>query len=89
MSIERVLDASSARRLSALMLTCGTYVTAGDLVYRVGLPAKSGVGGGIVTVLPGEFAICVWSPGLDATGNSLVGSLALAWLTTRIGRSIF
>ncbi|MEX3940442.1 glutaminase [Paraburkholderia sp. BR10937] len=86
---EPVLDASSAKRLSALMLTCGTYDAAGDFVYRVGLPAKSGVGGGIIAVLPGEFAVCVWSPGLDATGNSLVGSLALEWLTTRTGRSIF
>lgn len=86
---EHVLDASSAKRLSALMLTCGTYDAAGDFVYRVGLPAKSGVGGGIVAVLPGEFAVCVWSPGLDATGNSLVGTLALEWLTTRTGRSIF
>ena len=86
---ERVLDASSAKRLSALMLTCGTYDAAGDFVYRVGLPAKSGVGGGIVAVLPGEFAVCVWSPGLDATGNSLVGTLALEWLTTRTERSIF
>ncbi|WP_322102829.1 glutaminase [Paraburkholderia sp. J41] len=86
---EPVVDASSAKRLSALMLTCGTYDAAGDFVYRVGLPAKSGVGGGIVAVLPGEFAVCVWSPGLDATGNSLVGQLALEWLTTRTGRSIF
>ncbi|MFP6560194.1 glutaminase [Paraburkholderia sp. B3] len=84
-----VLDASSAKRLSALMLTCGTYDAAGDFVYRVGLPAKSGVGGGIVAVLPGEFAVCVWSPGLDPTGNSLVGTLALEWLTTRTERSIF
>ncbi|WP_027794663.1 glutaminase [Paraburkholderia acidipaludis] len=86
---EHVLDASSAKRLSALMLTCGTYDAAGDFVYRVGLPAKSGVGGGIVAVLPGEFAVCVWSPGLDPTGNSLVGTMALEWLTTRTERSIF
>lgn len=86
---ERVLDASSTKRLSALMLTCGTYDAAGDFVYRVGLPAKSGVGGGIVAVLPGEFAVCVWSPGLDTTGNSLAGTLALEWLTTHLGRSIF
>ncbi|TDV38974.1 L-glutaminase [Paraburkholderia caballeronis] len=86
---ERIVDASSAKRLSALMLTCGTYDAAGDFVYRVGLPAKSGVGGGIVAVLPGEMAVCVWSPGLDPTGNSLVGTLALEWLTTRTGRSIF
>ena len=86
---ERILDARSTKRLSALMLTCGTYDAAGDFVYRVGLPAKSGVGGGIVAVLPGEIGICVWSPGLDATGNSLAGTQALESLTTLTGRSIF
>jgi glutaminase len=86
---ERILDASSTKRLSALMLTCGTYDAAGDFVYRVGLPAKSGVGGGIVAVLPGEMAVCVWSPGLDANGNSLAGALSLEWLTTLTRRSIF
>ena len=86
---ERVLHRSAAKRLSALMLTCGTYDAAGDFAYRVGLPAKSGVGGGIVAVLPGEMAVCVWSPRLDANGNSLAGVLALEWLTTRTGRSIF
>jgi glutaminase len=53
------------------------------------LPAKSGVGGGIVALLPGEMAVCVWSPGLDSNGNSLAGVLALEWLTTYTGRSIF
>lgn len=86
---ERILDRSSAKRLSALMLTCGTYDAAGDFVYRVGLPAKSGVGGGIVGVLPGEMAVCVWSPGLDTNGNSLAGTLSLEWLTTLTKRSIF
>jgi glutaminase len=86
---ERILDASSTKRLSALMLTCGTYDAAGDFVYRVGLPAKSGVGGGIVAVLPGEMAVCVWSPRLDGNGNSLAGVLALEWLTTLTGQSIF
>ena len=86
---ERIVDPSSAKRLSALMLTCGTYDAAGDFVYRVGLPAKSGVGGGIVAVLPREMAVCVWSPGLEANGNSLAGTLALEWLTTHSGRSIF
>lgn len=86
---DRVLDSSSAKRLSALMLTCGTYDAAGDFVYRVGLPAKSGVGGGIVAVLPGEMAVCVWSPGLDQNGNSLAGVLSLEWLTTLTNQSIF
>jgi glutaminase len=86
---ERILDISSAKRVSALMLTCGTYDAAGDFAYRVGLPAKSGVGGGIVAVLPGEMAVCVWSPGLDSNGNSLAGVLALEWLTTLTGQSVF
>jgi len=86
---ERILDASSTKRLSALMLTTGTYDSAGDFVYRVGLPAKSGVGGGIVAVLPGKMAVCVWSPGLDVTGNSLAGVQSLEMLTTLTGQSIF
>jgi glutaminase len=86
---ERILETRSAKRLSALMLTCGTYDAAGDFVYRVGLPAKSGVGGGIVAVLPGEMGICVWSPGLDPAGNSLAGTRALELLTSITGQSIF
>lgn len=86
---EHLLTASEAKRMCAVLLTCGTYDAAGDFAYRVGLPAKSGVGGGIVAVLPGEMAVCVWSPGLDANGNSLAGVLALEWLTTHTGQSIF
>lgn len=84
-----ILDGSSTKRLNALALTCGTYDAAGDFAYRVGLPAKSGVGGGIVALIPGELAIAVWSPGLDATGNSLAGSMALERFTTLTARSIF
>lgn len=86
---EVLLDPSRAKRLNALMLTCGTYDAAGDFAFRVGLPAKSGVGGGIVALVPGECGICVWSPGLEASGNSHAGSLALEMLTTLTRRSIF
>ena len=86
---EQVLDRSSAKRINALMLTCGTYDAAGDFAYRVGLPAKSGVGGGIVALMPGECGICVWSPALEASGNSHAGSIALEMLTSITGRSIF
>ncbi|MEO3715921.1 glutaminase [Roseateles flavus] len=86
---ERLLSPSLSKRLNALMLTCGTYDAAGDFAFRVGLPAKSGVGGGIVALIPNVCGICVWSPGLDANGNSLAGVAALEWLTTLTGRSIF
>lgn len=77
------------KRLNAVMLTCGVYDEAGDYAYRVGLPAKSGVGGGVVAVLPGKFVATVWSPGLSERGNSLAGTMALELLTTKTALSIF
>jgi glutaminase len=81
--------ARQAKRINAVMLTCGVYDEAGDYAYRVGLPAKSGVGGGVVAVMPGQYTVAVWSPGLDARGNSLAGTMALELLTTKTAVSVF
>ncbi|MFH8406591.1 glutaminase [Streptomyces sp. NPDC018019] len=85
----RLLEAREAKRINAVMLTCGTYDAAGEFAYRVGLPAKSGVGGGIVAVVPGRCTLCVWSPGLDSRGNSVAGAAALDHFTTLTGWSVF
>ncbi|WKK25948.1 glutaminase [Streptomyces olivoreticuli] len=85
----RLLPRREAKQVNAVMLTCGTYDAAGDFAYRVGLPGKSGVGGGIVAVIPGRCTLCVWSPGLDARGNSVAGVAALDHFTTLTGWSVF
>lgn len=84
-----VVSPERARRINAMMLTCGHYDGSGEFAYRVGLPGKSGVGGGILAIAPERASIAVWSPGLDANGNSHLGRIALEMLTKRMGWSIF
>ena len=85
----RVVSPRRARRINALMLTCGHYDASGDFAFRVGIPGKSGVGGGILAIVPGRAAIAVWSPGLNASGNSALGTMALEHLARRTGWSVF
>jgi len=85
----QLLSRSEAKRVNAILLTCGTYDAAGDFAYRVGLPGKSGVGGGILAVIPGKGCLVVWGPALDKTGNSVAGVHALDRFTTSTGWSVF
>ena len=83
------LTQSQAKRINAIMLTCGFYDEAGEFAFEVGLPGKSGVGGGIIALLPNHFTITIWSPGLNEKGNSLLGMKALEQFTTKTKLSIF
>lgn len=86
---EVVISPEHARRINAIMMTCGHYDASGEFAFQVGLPGKSGVGGGILTIVPDVAAVAVWSPGLNAVGNSQVGTLALERLAARMRWSVF
>lgn len=83
------LTASQVKRINAIMQTCGFYDEAGEFAYLVGLPGKSGVGGGIVAIYPLQYSVAVWSPRLNPKGNSVMGIKALELLTTETKESIF
>ena len=84
-----VVGPQRARRILSLMLTCGHYDGSGEFAFRVGIPGKSGVGGGILAIVPGKASIAVWSPGLNARGNSKLGSEALERLASATNWSVF
>lgn len=86
---EIILPPKRVKRINSLMQTCGFYDEAGEFSFEVGLPGKSGVGGGIVAIHPEQYAVAVWSPILNKKGNSELGMAALEKLTTMTGLSIF
>jgi glutaminase len=86
---ERVIDHDLCPQVLAVMATAGLYENSGDWLYDVGLPGKSGVGGGIITVVPGKGGLGTFSPRLDRAGNSIRGQLATKFLSTRLGLNIF
>ena len=86
---ERVVDEAACRHALAVMTTAGLYETSGDWLYDVGLPGKSGIGGGIVTVSPGKGGLGTFAPPLDAAGNSVKGQLVAAFLSRRLGLDLF
>jgi len=84
-----ILTSSQTKRLNALMLTCGFYDESGEFAFKVGLPGKSSVGGGIVALYPNNYTIAVWSPRLNTNGNSFKGMKLLEDVTTHSEMSIF
>lgn len=87
--LDRPLDEATVRRVNAVLLTSGMYGAAGDIAYRIGLPAKSGIGGGVLAVMPARGTICVWSPPLDGDGNSAGGVAAIEEFARLAGWSVF
>ncbi len=86
---QTILSGERTRRILALMMMCGHYDGSGEFAYRVGLPGKSGVSGGILAIAPGVASIAVWSPGLNERGNSKLGTMALERLVQKTGWSVF
>lgn len=86
---EKIMSGSNSKRINAIMQTCGFYDEAGEFSFKVGLPGKSGVGGGIVAIHPANYVVAVWSPRLNKKGNSYRGIRALELLTTKTELSIF
>lgn len=86
---DELVSNNHVRSINALMMTCGHYDGSGEFAYRVGFPGKSGVGGGIMAVVPGKASIAVWSPGLNRYGNSQLGTIALEELSLAAGWSVF
>lgn len=86
---EQVVTARRCRRINAVMMMSGHYDNSGDFAYRIGLPGKSGVGGGILVVAPGQGTVATWSPGLNDAGTSMVGAIALEALIEHTGWSVF
>ena len=86
---KQILSKSQVKRINALMQTCGFYDESGEFTYKVGLPGKSGIGGGIAALYPNHFSVATWSPRLNEKGNSEFGMAALELFTTKTGKSIF
>lgn len=86
---QRIVTTSMTKRLNAIMQLCGLYDEAGEFAFRVGLPGKSGVGGGIVALHPGDYCVAVWSPPLNPRGNSHHGMAYLEGFTSEVGESIY